>query len=174
MKLENGLPARRKNYGGDFWWPMYAAEEFMSSEEEWRKLFTGGMNRLLTPSGRLSLKCETGSSIWLPNDATLGWIGGISWHDRRCFRAKVSDIKQILGVQPEVEWGIGACEMIATVIAIMIGSLYRDMKRHIILRTDNQNVTEWISKAKTTDGFPNRILRRLIAHLLGQGIDVFP
>ena len=89
----------------------------------WQHLFTGDMNRLLTPPERLALKCETGSFICVSTDATLEWIGGISWRGRQYFRASISEVKKILRVQPENVRSIGACETIAAVIAIMIWSL---------------------------------------------------
>lgn len=103
---------------------MYAVGGFTSSEKERCRMFTGNMDRLLTPSERLSLKCETESSIWVSTDATLAWIGGIAWNGRKFPRGKIGDIGKILGLQLAIDWWIGACEMIAAAVEIMISPLY--------------------------------------------------
>ena len=164
----------KKELCDNFRWSVYAIGGFMKTEEQWRRLFTGNMNRLLNPADRLSLKCEKGPFIWISTDATLDWASGISWGDKRCFRFKVSEIKDALCISPDTELGIGACEMLAALISIMIWSDYNGVKRHIILRTDNQNVLAWLSKNRTTDGFLNRILLSMIEHLLACNIEVRP
>ena len=125
----------------------------MKTEEQWKRLFTGNMNRLLTPAERLSLKCEKGSFIWISTDATLEWIRCISWRDKRCFRFGFIDVKEALGISTDTELGIGACEMLAAVISTMIWSDYRGRQRHIILCTDNQNVLAWLTTIALRTGF---------------------
>ena len=100
--------------------PMYAVDGFMTSETDRKQLSKGNMSRLLTPAGRLSLKCETGSFIRFSADATLERVGGISWHGRQFPRAGISDVAQILGAYPKTEWGIGSCEMMGAFVAITI------------------------------------------------------
>ena len=86
----------------------------------------------------------------------------------------IIDIKRIMGVGPNVQLRIGSCAMLAAVIAIIIWSSRNGAKGHMVLRTGNQNVLARIAKTKTTDGFPNSILRRSLDHLLSGRIEVFP
>ena len=89
-------------------------------------------------------------------------------------RARIRDIKQIMGVGPKWRRGIGASGMLATVVAITIWSSRNGANRHMVLRADSRNVTARIAKTKTTDGSLNSILRRLTYHFLDAGVEVSP
>ena len=161
-----------------FWDSMGVVFEQLASDAQWHKMFRGTLIRLLTPEQRLSVhlnrispRFPSGAFTWVSLDATLSTLGGLSWGDREFFRSPASGVLSPLRKGSGGAPIISECELVAALIGIF---LWSRPGRHVLLCTDNQNVLNWVSHAKSYSPVENRILRTLNLFCLNNCIDVLP
>ena len=135
-----------------FWHSMSVLETCMEADQSWRALFHGSLFRLLPLHERLALKMEVQPFVWVTVDATLEYIGGVSWHGNECFRMSATECKRICGLGSDIVLKIGECEMLAAALAIVIWGIKDGVTRNIILCADNRNVLHWMKKGKAKQG----------------------
>ena len=104
----------------------------------------------------------------------MDYVGGVSLRDRAFFRLDIRDCMGMSRIPLATASEIGACEMLAASVSIIIIIwITRNERRlNIILRTGNSIVPHWMSKMKAKSGLSNRILKMIIDYLIDQCIDV--
>ena len=154
-----------------FWDTMDFIKGFHSVEEEWRKLFTGSLVRLLSPEERLSIRSERERTVWVTTDATLEYIAGISWMGKEAFRMPTTVLNDLIGM-PLYTLVIGECELASAVIAALLWGIRWGIPRIIVLCTDNVNVSQWLDSAKSLGLVTSPLLRRLLHWCLKMKIEI--
>ena len=66
------------------------------------------------------------------------------------------------------------CELVAAVLAVLLWGICAGNTRLIILRTDNMHVSHWLNGAKSRNVFACRLLRRILAWCVMEGVGIIP
>ena len=82
-------------------------------------------------------------------------------------------IRQLVGI-PDHKVIISECELVGSIIAILLLRLLPGLQRIAIFRTDNLNGPQWAEADKSESGLPRKLLRLLIRRCVNSGVWIIP
>ena len=85
-----------------FWHVLRFIRQITENDEDWKRMFTGQMSRLLPLHESLSGPQQTVPILRTSGDATMNRIGAINWRTREFFVENPDDlIEPFLGLRPK-------------------------------------------------------------------------
>ena len=157
-----------------FWESMKSIQLIRNDETQWARLFSGPLERLLPPEQRFACPHYPERVIWNPGDATLTTVDGVSWFGKEFFAMGAPDLTRTFKRNPSKEVIIGECELLATLLVVLIWGLRDGVERILIVRADNLNVFHWSQNWKAKSGTACRMLQALVDYMVTNRIEVIP